>query len=124
MDMLTDESRYAGGRLTDADRDVLRAAETSEGLIRLTPDILQVLMEAAAATYTAFEQEIAGLMTPERAAQVRKWRVEDGGTWRWVAGQASAAWGTDWGTNQLAGMCLCRAAADMLGEDANEAPWN
>jgi hypothetical protein len=124
MDILSDERRHKGENLADADRELLRAAETGEGLIPATPDILKVLAEAAAATCNIFEEEITELMTPERAAQVRKWRVEDGGTWRWVAGEASAAWGTDWGTNQLAGMCLCRAAAAVFGEDANESPWN
>ena len=32
--------------------------------------------------------------------------------------------GTDWGTHQLAGVWLSRAAAASLGKDANEAPWN
>lgn len=63
----------------------------------------------------------------ERALQVREWRCGgEGGTWRWVAEQAHAAWGGDWSppSNQLAGQALCLAAADLLGEDGNEEPWN
>jgi hypothetical protein len=64
------------------------------------------------------------LMTPERAAFVRKLRVERGFTWRGVAEACSTAWEEDWGSNQLWGQDLCYAAAKVLGEDAGKAPWN
>lgn len=63
-------------------------------------------------------------LTPERARQVRKWRVQDDLTWRGVAHEADAAWGTSWNGNQLYGMELCEASALMLGENPAADPWN
>lgn len=70
------------------------------------------------------ERDMAALLTPERAAFVRKTRVDDGGSWRWVARQCSHEWGTDWDSNQLYGMALCTAAARHFGEDPGREPWN
>jgi len=64
------------------------------------------------------------LMTPERAAFVRKLRVDKHLTWRGVAEACSTAWDGDWGDNQLWGIDLCFVAAEMLGEDSGKPPWN
>ena len=48
-------------------------------------------------------------------------------TWRRVASEADAAWlFPDWfdGGNQIHGAVLCEVAAEMLGEDPGEEPWN
>jgi hypothetical protein len=63
-------------------------------------------------------------MTPGKAAQVRAWRVDQGNTWRGVAYEASATWGSRFGSNQLYGRELCVAAATLLGEDPDADPWN
>lgn len=91
------------------------------------------------------EAACALLTTLERALQVREWRCGSnggcmpgdgglariialeggGGTWRWVAGEATRAWdplGED--SNQLLGMAICEVAATLLGEAPDEAPWN
>ena len=36
----------------------------------------------------------------------------------------SAAWGKDWGSNQIAGMSICEAAAQRSFEHYREPPWN
>ena len=63
-------------------------------------------------------------ITPEMAAQIRLWRVDEEFTWRAIAAAASDRWGSDFGSNQLYGEDLCIVAAQMLGEDACKAPWN
>ena len=63
-------------------------------------------------------------MTPERAAQVRAWRVDQDLSWRGVAYSATEAWGSEWGDNQLYGRELCVAAATVLSEDPDDDPWN
>lgn len=63
-------------------------------------------------------------MTPEMAAQVRTWRVDEEYTYRAVAQAATDLWGSDWGSNQVYGMELCFAAAHMLGDDPTQDPWN
>lgn len=63
-------------------------------------------------------------LTPERARQVRQWRVEQDCTWRVVAHNADEAWGTDSKGNQLYGQDLCEQSACLLGEDPHSDPWN
>jgi hypothetical protein len=111
-------------RISHADREVLRAAATGEGLVPITSrEQLDALARAAAATKASFDDDFAA-MTAEQAAYVRRLRVDRGYTWRAVAETCAIEWGGDWGSNQLAGMALCERAAAMLGEDANTEPWN
>lgn len=63
-------------------------------------------------------------LTPDRARQVRQWRVDQHFTWRGVAHLADETWGTKWNGNQLFGMELCERSAEMLGENPNAEPWN
>ncbi|MFI6984283.1 hypothetical protein ACIBSV_37630 [Embleya sp. NPDC050154] len=63
-------------------------------------------------------------MTPEMAAQIRTWRVDEEYTYRAVAQAATDLWGSTWGSNQIYGTDLCITAAQMLGEDPNTDPWN
>lgn len=72
-------------------------------------------------SYAFFE---TSYVTVERAKQVRSWRVEDEMSWRAVAQAATDAWGSDYGSNQLFGEELCRAAAVMLGDDPSSEAWN
>ena len=74
------------------------------------------------------EQSIKSKMTPERARRIRELRVDIGCTWRAVAAHSFEDWADDanWSpeSNQLAGMALCKSAAEMLGENGEEEPWN
>lgn len=63
-------------------------------------------------------------ITPERAEQIRVWRVDEGCTWRGVASAATVAWASREDTNQMLGFELCRIAAGFSGEDHRVAPWN
>lgn len=63
-------------------------------------------------------------MDADRAAFVRYLRVELGCSWLTVARECAVKWGGDWGTNQLAGIAICRSAAKHLGEAGTAAPWN
>jgi hypothetical protein len=63
-------------------------------------------------------------LTPERARQVRQWRVDEDCTWRAVAARADEAWGTTWNGNQLYGMALCEHSARLLNENPAAEPWN
>ncbi|MEU1076052.1 MULTISPECIES: hypothetical protein [unclassified Streptomyces] len=63
-------------------------------------------------------------VTLEKAAQIRRWRVDEDFTWRAVAQAASELWGSGGGSNQLHGEDLCVTAAKVLGEDPCREPWN
>ena len=99
-------------------------APDKDGLLRLSGDDLTHLANAAALTWELFQKEVRAAMTDERAEYVRKLRVERKYTWRSVARACSNAWGIDWGSNQLAGMCLCEAAAERFFENYRQPPWN
>lgn len=64
-------------------------------------------------------------MTMEQARFIRSLRCEEPArSWRGVAMAASGHYGGGWGSNQIAGMDLCRKAAKMHGEHHMEPPWN
>jgi hypothetical protein len=111
-------------RVSHADRELWRAAQTGKGLVRITStEQLRALAEAAQATKTTFDDRFADL-APEQARFVRQLRVDGGYTWRAVAETCAIEWGGDWGSNQLAGVALCEAAAAYFGEDGMQPPWN
>lgn len=94
------------------------------GLHELKPQDMQTLGEQAGITWKYFQQEVARLMNDERAAYVRRLRVDRRYTWRKVARACSQAWGTDWESNQIAGIAICEAAARYFFEDYRKPPWN
>lgn len=119
----TSEARAEVRRLAD-ERTAVSLTEENVGLgtsIASLPDI-------AAARHADFSAVVGAGISPERARQIRHWRVSDNRTWRGVARRAHLAWGMDakWSppSNQLAGMALCETAALMLGEAPDAAPWN
>ena len=63
-------------------------------------------------------------LTGEKAKQIRSWRVDRQLTWRSLAAVASAEWELNYGSNQLFGQGLCRAAARLLGEDPQGRLWS
>jgi len=121
---VTDDSALRGEGVThEVDDEILRQAQTGEGLIELTPELLEELSRSAAATVGYFQELFAG-MEEERAAQVLDLRANKGYSWRAVAQACNDAWGGSWGSNQLAGMAICEAAADYYGENFMEGRWN
>ena len=71
---------------------------------------------------------IASVMSRIDAKKIRKWRIEEGYSWRGIAGGAfdNNICGRKWepSTNQLMGIELCRAAAKFFNEDGDFPPWN
>jgi hypothetical protein len=138
-DSIADPAGRAGGRkktkLDAVDQEIYRQSVTGEGLIKIeSADQLKELAQMAALTKQAFDEDAARLMNFDRAAEVRRLRVDEGFSWRAVAHACHDAWFTDmtvalrdgwWPpSNQLMGIALCEAAARMLFEDANKPPWN
>jgi hypothetical protein len=62
-------------------------------------------------------------ITEAEARWIRVLRVDMGCTWGRVAELFGKATG-DSDTTQMHGAALCRWAANMLGEDPTEEPWN
>lgn len=74
-------------------------------------------------------QDLRERMTTEQASLVRQLRVDQELTWRGVAedfydAHPNELYGLDLRGNQGVGMDLCEAAATILGEDPESAPWN
>ncbi|MFN8558991.1 MAG: hypothetical protein U0531_17175 [Dehalococcoidia bacterium] len=137
-DSIANPAGNAGGRthtrLDPMDQQVYQDAITGQGLITITPEQFKALAELAGMAKQAFDEEVARLMTPERAAGVRRFRVDEGCSWRAVAHACYDAWhdqldeetreGWRPPSNQIVGMALCEAAARHFGEDAMAPPWN
>lgn len=73
-------------------------------------------------------------MTPDIAGQIRAWRVDEHYSWRSIARAAymlvrkEKAWRIfqQWEppSNQMIGISLCSRAAELLGENYRQLPWN
>lgn len=122
---LVAEMRRRRAEGTD-DSPVEDDADPDDGLIGLKPGQLRDLGEAAVDRATEFTAEAIALMNRARAKEVRHWRVDRRYTWRKVARAAHDLWRVSWSppSNQIAGMALCREAAQLLGEDYRRPPWN
>jgi len=90
-------------------------------------DELLELAEAAGTRHAEFYAQIKPRMTRDRAERVRQLRCDDNWSYRKLAGICYMEWGrdADWypETNQLAGVALCEAAAELLGENFQQYPW-
>jgi hypothetical protein len=98
-------------------------ALTSGPFIELNSETLPALCQAvrdSMPVFDAWNAHIAKVMTKERAERIKQLREVEEWTWRGVAGRTFNEWGADaiWepATNQIAGMYLCNAAMDLLGE--------
>jgi hypothetical protein len=114
-------------KLADASRGSLPRRPSrppGPGLRELRPEDMEEMGAAAEATWKYFQEEAARLLKDDRAAFIRRLRVDQRYTWRKVARACAQAWGTDWSSNQLAGMALCEQAAKWFLEDYRQAPWN
>ena len=61
----------------------------------------------------------------DRALEVRRLRVDDDGTWRYVGAECQQRWNTEVGRGDTQSFCatLCHVAAEVLGEDPDAEPW-
>ena len=115
---------YIGdSKISSAERDALLSGPGKE--LRIAE--LVEMAQAAGETHAIFAAWIQPRMTRERALRVRQLRVDEGWSYRLIAGTLHLEWGSDanWQpiTNQLAGVALCEAAAELLGEDVQAWPW-
>lgn len=65
-------------------------------------------------------------LTPNQAALIRKWRIDEDETWRSIAHEADhhGIVNDPLRGNQLVGMDLCEIAARHYGEHFMDYPWN
>jgi hypothetical protein len=115
----------------ESDVSTARRAPPPAGVVALAPkrrerphrrDVLECRMMVMVMDKVVVVWRV--VLTAGRAQQIRGWRVDQELTWRGVAAAASAEWKLDHGANQLHGMELCEAAAQLLGEDPNDALRN
>jgi len=92
-------------------------------LRRLSPEQLSRLANAGDRTSRWFLKHII-IGDTTSALLVRQLRVQEEYSWRAVARAVGIAFGGDWGSNQLAGVVICKKAAELLGENFLEPPWN
>lgn len=110
-----DQAIAAGNGTREAQAEVSR-------LRALKPRELSALMDAADKAYEHFRRHI--LIDRNVAASIREKRVDQDYSWRAVARYWSKQVRGDWGGNQMAGMVICEKAAQWLGEDFIQPPWN
>ena len=130
--LTNDRGNLEQKKMSETDRKVLEQAASGAGCITLSGEegaaMLREMAIAAKETHEEFLKSIKSKMTHERAVRIREVRIDEEGTWRYVAETIHKEWGADaeWTppSNQLAGMALCQAAAEVFGEDSNEEPWN
>lgn len=82
-------------------------------------------------SWVALRDELAGQITPELCAEVRRLRVQEKQSWRGVShdifdhpSSAAIARHRDMSGDQPLGQFLCELCAISLGEDPNAEPWN
>ena len=100
--------------------------EPTPGFFKMNPGDLKTMMKAAGRTATEFSVEARKIMTEARAVEVRDFRCKKKHSWRALALQCHGRWGGRWApaSNQIMGIELCVVAAEILGEDCHELPWN
>lgn len=113
--------------IDQTDKDFLNSAASGEGLIEISSaDQLMELAQMAQTAFKKFRAQVDAIMNQERAQIIRDLRVEQDYSWRAVARECHIQFAGTWEpvSNQLAGMALCEAAAELFGENYMEEPWN
>ena len=96
--------------LGQGDRDLIRAVQTGEGLVELTPEMIRDLAPKVFAL-VEYSKQVAASITDDQATFARNLR-DEGYTWRAVAETCHLEWGGDWKPpwNQAVGEALCGEA--------------
>lgn len=85
------------------------------------------MAQRAGERFTEFMDWIKPRMTRGRAERIQQLRCVGGLSYRKLAGITHLEWGRDGNwypeTNQLAGLALGMAAAELLGENFQAIPW-
>jgi len=74
-----------------------------------------------------YETEVrAGIVTVDQAVEIRHLRVDQEATWRHVGEEVQTRWLAEvgLGDTQSLGATACHVAAELLGEDPDQDPWN
>lgn len=129
---VTDDSPvHQGGQLDEADLEILKSASTGEGLIEIkSVEQLEELGKGLVAAFNGCLELCRKNMTKEQAEIIRKFRVDEGYSWRAVAHVChDLKWWSDeyWDRvpgAQPMGMALCEIAAGFFNENYMEEPWN
>lgn len=114
---LTGDKYETSENRTEVDENILKAANTGEGMIPITPDMLRQMAIDAKAKFEKYKNHVLQIMNKARAQEVYDLRVKQKSTWRAVALACWAQWKeADWhpATNQIAGIALCQRAAEIL----------
>ena len=125
-----DSSIHQGGKLDEADLEILKSASTGEGLIEIkNTEQFMALGKALSDTFNYYLEEAKKCMTKEQAEFVRMLRVDKGYSWRAVAHACyDQNWDNwePWGppSSQPMGMALCQIAAEFFNENYRKEPWN
>ena len=121
-----DKAIHQGAVLSSADKEILESVKTGKGMITIeSVEQLRDIAKQAAERFKEFK-ELCSPMELWQARIVRILRVEKKCSWRAVAEVChNLGWGK-WSppSNQIMGMALCERAAQLLGEDYGEEPWN
>ncbi len=120
-----DKAIHQGAILSSADKEILESVKTGEGMITIASvEQFQDMAKQAAERFEEFK-ELCSHMERRQAKVVRMLRVDKGYSWRAIA---ETCYRFGWGkwsppSNQIMGMALCKRAAQLLGENYEEAPW-
>lgn len=103
-----------------------RPEDLPPGLLDLTPESFKALNKRGIQTFGEFSIYAQRFVSRSRARTVRELRCDLRYSWRALAAECHRRWDGAWDppSNQLMGMALCERAAQILGEDAHELPWN
>lgn len=118
-----DKAMHQGGILSSADKEILESVKGSESATEGMITIESV--EQLAERFEDFKQ-LCSPMEIWQARIIRVLRVKEKRSWRAIA---EVCYNLGWGkweppSNQIMGMALCETAAQLLGENYEEAPWN
>lgn len=94
-----------------------------EEFVTLTPELMDKFSYHGAQTHDMFERMFSNI-SQEHAERVRVMRVQNNVSWRAIARWYDHLTEGDWGSNQLAGMAICRWAATHHKEHYLRPPWN
>ncbi len=131
---VTDDSAVkSGGKLDPTDMAILEEAKAGDVVPITSMEQFEALGKALSETLDYFQAMVRASMTLTQAKMVRKLRADDRLSWRGVARRCHSlvlvgfwrGWELwDPPSNQMMGIALCERAAQLLGENYREAPWN
>lgn len=121
----TETEEHTVSHMSDKPEEIADPEEVWEDGVPLTQEMIDDLRDKAMKGLLADPDDDWGItVTLNEAEYIRKLRVEERGTWRYVAAKCSERWNGEWGSNQIAGMSLCKRAAVFFEEDFMSPPWN